>query len=160
MSGWSYAPTNRAGCKGQCKQKIEKGAVRFGTEVDIGGHTNISYRNLKCVTAKQFANMNEKFGDLKSVPGFADLKEEDQKRVLEQASVASKAEEDAEAARQAEKDAKQAEKDAKVEAKARAKAEKAEAKAKAAAEKAKAKEEKAKAKAAADGPATKRAKTA
>mmetsp|Transcript_26833 Transcript_26833/g.36197 ORF Transcript_26833/g.36197 Transcript_26833/m.36197 type:complete len:148 (-) Transcript_26833:153-596(-) len=126
MSQWSYAPTNRATCKGSCKNKIEKGAVRLGSELDLGGHTSMVYRCLPCVTAKQIVNMREKHGSLEAVPGFDGLNEEDQARVLAQEGAAEKAKQEAEAAKKAEKDAKA---EAKKKAAAEAKAEKAAAKA-------------------------------
>lgn len=124
----------------------------MGTELDIGGHTSMVYRCLKCVTLKQFGNMKEKFNGLESVPGFEDLAKEDQDRVLQQEGLAGKASEDAAAAKQAEKEAKAA---AKAEAKAKAKAEKAAAKAKA---KMAAAEVKAEAEGDVSGPPNKRAK--
>lgn len=83
--GWSYAPTNRATCKGKCKTKIEKGAIRFSTASDAGNHDMVSYRNLDCVTDKQIANVTEKLGGLDKVPGFDDLTPLDQSRVLAKA---------------------------------------------------------------------------
>mmetsp|Transcript_63715 Transcript_63715/g.113045 ORF Transcript_63715/g.113045 Transcript_63715/m.113045 type:complete len:145 (+) Transcript_63715:77-511(+) len=129
-NSWSYAPTNRATCKGACKQKIEKGAIRLGTELDIGGNTSMVYRNLKCVTIKQIQNMKEKEGGLDKLEGFAELTEEDQAKVLAQEDYAKQAAEDAAAEKEKEKAAKaEAKKKAKEEAKAAKASEKAAAKA-------------------------------
>eukprot|EP00418_Pyrodinium_bahamense_P013355 CAMPEP_0179106480 /NCGR_PEP_ID=MMETSP0796-20121207/49512_1 /TAXON_ID=73915 /ORGANISM="Pyrodinium bahamense, Strain pbaha01" /LENGTH=145 /DNA_ID=CAMNT_0020804513 /DNA_START=44 /DNA_END=481 /DNA_ORIENTATION=+ len=126
MAQWSYAPTGRAGCKGQCKEKIPKGAVRLGTELDVGGHTSMVYRRLACVTLKQITNMKEKYGSLEEVPGFADLSAEDQAKVLAQEGVAEQTQKEAEAAKE---ETKRAKAEAKKKAKEDAKAEKAAAKA-------------------------------
>mmetsp|Transcript_3955 Transcript_3955/g.8045 ORF Transcript_3955/g.8045 Transcript_3955/m.8045 type:complete len:143 (+) Transcript_3955:33-461(+) len=126
VATWSYAPTNRATCKGSCKQKIEKGSLRLGTPLEISGHESFLYRCLACVTAKQISNMREKYNSLEEMSGFSELKPEDQAAVLAQEGVAQKAAADAEAAKQAEKEAKAA---AKKKAIADAKAAKAAAKA-------------------------------
>ena len=83
--GWSYAPTNRATCKGKCGEKIAKGAVRLGVSSEVGDHTMVSYRCLACVTDKQVANIILKVGSLDSVDGFDGLEEDDQAAVLEKA---------------------------------------------------------------------------
>mmetsp|Transcript_44921 Transcript_44921/g.92891 ORF Transcript_44921/g.92891 Transcript_44921/m.92891 type:complete len:728 (+) Transcript_44921:46-2229(+) len=83
--GWSYAPTNRATCKGKCGEKIAKGAVRLGVSSEVGDHTMVSYRCLACVTDKQVANIISKVGSLDSVDGFDGLEEDDQAAVLEKA---------------------------------------------------------------------------
>lgn len=89
---WSYAPTDRATCKGKCGQKIAKGAVRLGISADNGHHTMVSYRNLGCVTDKQIANIIAKVGSLEAVDGFDGLADDDQKAVLaKDPSVASSA---------------------------------------------------------------------
>mmetsp|Transcript_23511 Transcript_23511/g.36839 ORF Transcript_23511/g.36839 Transcript_23511/m.36839 type:complete len:696 (+) Transcript_23511:42-2129(+) len=81
--GWSYAPTNRATCKGKCKQKIEKGAIRFSTASDDGaGHEMIQYRNIECVTEVQIKNVIAKVGGLDKVSGFENLSKADQAKVL------------------------------------------------------------------------------
>ena len=80
--GWSYAPTNRATCKGKCGEKIAKGAVRLGVSSEVGDHTMVSYRCLACVTDKQVANIILKVGSLDSVDGFDGLEEDDQAAVL------------------------------------------------------------------------------
>eukprot|EP00931_Biecheleriopsis_adriatica_P045323 TRINITY_DN25975_c0_g1_i3.p1 TRINITY_DN25975_c0_g1~~TRINITY_DN25975_c0_g1_i3.p1 ORF type:complete len:696 (+),score=220.31 TRINITY_DN25975_c0_g1_i3:51-2138(+) len=83
---WSYAPTNRATCKGKCGEKIPKGAVRLGVSSDgPGDHTMVSYRRLACVTDKQIANIIAKVGSLDAVEGFDGLEEEDQAAVLAKA---------------------------------------------------------------------------
>ena len=79
---WSYAPTNRASCKGKCKEKIEKGAIRLGSAGEgAGDYTMVSYRCLGCVTARQFANMEAKVGPVETMDGFDALSAEDQDRI-------------------------------------------------------------------------------
>lgn len=81
-SSWSYAPTNRASCKGKCKTTIQMGAIRLGTSgAGAGGYTMVSYRCLSCVTKQQFKNMVEKFGSVENVEGFSELNSEDQGKV-------------------------------------------------------------------------------
>ena len=88
---FSYAPTNRASCKGACKQKIEKDAIRMGTASDgAGDYQMVSYRNLGCVTKKQWDNMEAKIGDVANADGFAALEPDDQTKV-KQAAAAAKA---------------------------------------------------------------------
>jgi len=79
---WSYAPTDRATCKGKCKEKIPKGSVRFATASDDGHHEMISYRCLACVTDLQIKNITAKVGGLDKVSGFDELKAVDQSAVL------------------------------------------------------------------------------
>nr|QDO16507.1 poly [ADP-ribose] polymerase 2 [Crypthecodinium cohnii]USW07837.1 poly [ADP-ribose] polymerase 2 [Crypthecodinium cohnii] len=77
---WSYAPTNRATCKGSCKEKIDKGAIRLGVSSDEShmGYSMTSFRCLKCVTAIQVKNMIAKCGSLEDVDGYQALEEVDQ----------------------------------------------------------------------------------
>ncbi|CAE7416412.1 PARP2 [Symbiodinium natans] len=88
---WSYAPTNRATCKGKCKEKIAKGAVRLGVSSDDGHHTMVSYRCLDCVTDLQIKNIVTKVGAVDKVEGFDGLEGEDRAAVLEKAGVKAKA---------------------------------------------------------------------
>ncbi|UZJ54918.1 hypothetical protein CBS101457_004238 [Exobasidium rhododendri] len=79
-----YASSGRAACKGPepCKgTKIEKASLRFGTVVDISGHTSFHWRHWGCVTRKQLSNIKEKVGEAEDLDGYEDLREEDQKRV-------------------------------------------------------------------------------
>lgn len=107
---WSYAPTARATCKGKCKEKIEKGALRFATSYD----QMTSYRCLNCVTDKQVENVVNELGGLDAVEGFNDLNNADRKRILALSKSVGKAKAKAKA------DAKA---DAKAKAKGKAKAE-------------------------------------
>lgn len=90
---WSYAPTDRAACKGQCKQKICKGGLRFGyTNVgDFNDLQGTQFRCLDCVTSIQIKNIlrgsgagraNETVDGLDKVDGFGDLTPEDQARIM------------------------------------------------------------------------------
>mmetsp|Transcript_33218 Transcript_33218/g.71213 ORF Transcript_33218/g.71213 Transcript_33218/m.71213 type:complete len:578 (+) Transcript_33218:72-1805(+) len=80
---WSYAPTNRATCKGKCKEKIDKGAIRLGVSADDTaiGHPMASFRCLKCVTDIQVKNMIAKCGSLEAVDGYDSLEAVDQELV-------------------------------------------------------------------------------
>lgn len=75
---WSYAPTNRAMCKGACKTKIDKGAIRLAVHSIIAGNENTQFRCLDCVTLKQIENIKSENGSLEEVPGFHVLSEDDQ----------------------------------------------------------------------------------
>ena len=76
---FSYAPTNRASCKGKCKEKIAKDSVRFGVAVEGGGNfTSVQYKCLNCITKKIFENVAAKQGSVELVVGFDSLKPEDQ----------------------------------------------------------------------------------
>eukprot|EP00421_Protoceratium_reticulatum_P045519 CAMPEP_0168454784 /NCGR_PEP_ID=MMETSP0228-20121227/50401_1 /TAXON_ID=133427 /ORGANISM="Protoceratium reticulatum, Strain CCCM 535 (=CCMP 1889)" /LENGTH=77 /DNA_ID=CAMNT_0008469585 /DNA_START=50 /DNA_END=280 /DNA_ORIENTATION=- len=71
---WSYAPTNRATCKGKCKEKIEKDSIRLGVTTDGPGDYQMSqYRCLNCVTDKQIENIVSTVGSLDAVDGFFTL---------------------------------------------------------------------------------------
>lgn len=84
---WSYAPTNRAKCKGKCGEKIEKGAIRLATSAEVADYSIASYRCLKCVTDKQFHNMVSKVGSIESVTGWETLSAKDQAAVRKQAGI-------------------------------------------------------------------------
>ncbi|CAK8997360.1 unnamed protein product [Durusdinium trenchii] len=85
---FSYAPTNRAKCKGKCGEKIEKGAIRLGTSSDgMGDYTIASYRCLKCVTDKQFSNIINKARAQSPEAGWDVLTAKDKAAVLKQAGV-------------------------------------------------------------------------
>ena len=76
---FSYAPTNRASCKGKCKEKIPKDGVRFGVAVEgAGNFSSVQYKCLGCMTKKIFENVTLKEGSVESVVGFDSLKPEDQ----------------------------------------------------------------------------------
>ncbi|CAD6896676.1 unnamed protein product [Tilletia laevis] len=83
-----YASTGRAGCKGPkgCKDsgeanKIPKGALRFGTVVDINGNTTFMWRHFGCITDTICGHLAEKVGEPADLDGYEDLTEEDQKRI-------------------------------------------------------------------------------
>jgi len=80
---WSYAPTDRAKCKGKCKEKIPKGEIRFGVSSEgFGDFETTQYRCLACVTDKQIDNVIKAVGGLDKVAGFDTLCEEDQGFVM------------------------------------------------------------------------------
>ncbi|CAJ1401355.1 unnamed protein product [Effrenium voratum] len=83
---WSYAPTNRAKCKGKCGEKIEKGAIRLATSSD-GDYHIVSYRCLDCVTDTQFKNIVNKVGSVEDVEGFDGLTAKDQAAVRKKAGI-------------------------------------------------------------------------
>jgi len=88
---WSYAPTNRAACRGACGGKIPKGAIRLCVSIHDGhiyGHdssTNHFYR-LDCVTNDQIDKITAAVGGLENVSGFGGLASDDQAKVLDKAS--------------------------------------------------------------------------
>lgn len=95
------APQGRAGCKNkECKDaaiKIQKGELRFATQVTIQDHTSWSYKHWYaaaihlsskantdrgCATPSQIQNLIEDSGgDTDMVDGFEELPEEDQEKV-------------------------------------------------------------------------------
>jgi len=90
---WTYAPTDRAACKGQCKQKIPKGGLRFGYSNigDEGDLQGTQFRCLDCVTDTQIKNVTlstgiikcaDAVGGLDKVDGFSDLTPQDQARIV------------------------------------------------------------------------------
>eukprot|EP00658_Telonema_sp_P-2_P034675 TRINITY_DN25300_c0_g1_i2.p1 TRINITY_DN25300_c0_g1~~TRINITY_DN25300_c0_g1_i2.p1 ORF type:complete len:419 (-),score=137.14 TRINITY_DN25300_c0_g1_i2:28-1284(-) len=84
---FSIAPTNKAKCKGKCKEFIDKGAIRFATEGEGWGDFSVSsYRCLDCVTKKQFENVLANHGPIETVPGFDALDDDDQESVMEAAA--------------------------------------------------------------------------
>jgi len=104
--GWSYAPTNRATCKGKCGEKISKGAVRLGVSSEVGDYNMVSYRCLPCVTDTQVKNIITKVGSLDKVDGFDGLSAKDQASVLKKAGAKAKAAPSASSSSKAEKKAK------------------------------------------------------
>lgn len=82
------AKSGRSTCK-VSKETIEKGEVRFGSLVDIGGHTTYHWRKLKCITGKQVENLVSKMGGLDKVGGFDALSPKQQKQVLSALNKAS-----------------------------------------------------------------------
>ena len=74
------AQSGRATCKGACKQKIEKGVLRFGSCSEAawdGEQTH--YRNMKCITAKVAQNALAFYGgDITQLRGWDGLIAADQ----------------------------------------------------------------------------------
>uniref|UniRef100_A0A7S4SGE2 PARP-type domain-containing protein n=1 Tax=Alexandrium monilatum TaxID=311494 RepID=A0A7S4SGE2_9DINO len=64
------AKSNRSACKA-CKEKIDKGEVRFGSLVDMGGYGSYHWRHAKCITPKQAENVESKLGSCESLGGYA-----------------------------------------------------------------------------------------
>ena len=79
-----YAKSGRATCKGACKTVIEKNELRFGVQVEIGGHASTFYRKLGCVTPKQVTNILGKLNSAEAIPGFESLKAADKTCLTEQ----------------------------------------------------------------------------
>ncbi|KAE8258226.1 hypothetical protein A4X13_0g1820 [Tilletia indica] len=137
-----YAPSGRAGCKGPkgCKDsgeanKIPKGALRFGTVVEMAGHTSFMWRHFGCITDTICTNLQKQIEDPTDLDGYEDLREEDQERIkyifknghVPQDEVTPALREEAERKAEAAA-AKQQEKEEKAAAKQKAKEEKAAAK--------------------------------
>jgi len=164
-----YAKSNRSTCSA-CKQHIAADELRFGSKFHLGGDKDgpvgVSYKHIKCITAKIWRNIDQAAGELVASEEAADYTEALTMLVssIEERSgdelavfMASK---DAALAKEAEKAAaKEREKAEKAAAKEREKAEKAAAKEREKAEKAAAKERE-KAERAAAKAATKAAKEA
>lgn len=76
-------PSGRAGCKGKCKQKIPKGALRFGsiTASSMFEGDQAYWRRMECMTTKVCQNAIDKYGDLASVPGYDTLDASNQELV-------------------------------------------------------------------------------
>jgi len=120
------AKSGRSTCKAS-KLPIEKGELRFGSFVDMGGHGSYHWRKLDYITAKQIAGVNTKMGGVAKLGGYADLTAVQQKKIVKAFDAAIKkgaATDKAKAKVLADKDKAKA-------AKAKAKAGKAKAKAKA-----------------------------
>jgi len=66
------AKSKMSSCKA-CKMKIEKGDLRFGSMVDIGGHGTFHWRHLSCISVKQAANVVSKAGGAEAMDGYAEL---------------------------------------------------------------------------------------
>ncbi|KAI9876226.1 MAG: hypothetical protein M1830_006977 [Pleopsidium flavum] len=78
--------TNRAGCKNkECLDngiKIQKGELRFGTQIEIQEHQTWHWRHWGCVTPKQLANLNDTIGgNFNFLDGFDEITEEMQDKV-------------------------------------------------------------------------------
>jgi len=149
------AKSGRSTCK-VSKEKIEKGELRFGSFVEIGGHGSYHWRKLSCITSKQIANVERKMGGLTKIGGYDKLNGVQQKKLAKAFEASKKKGEKMDKAK-----AKVLADKAKAKlAKAKAKEAKAKAKAKAAAKKEKAAAKKGGVKAIKDAksPAAKKAK--
>jgi len=76
------AKSGRSTCKAS-KLPIEKGELRFGSFVDMGGHGSYHWRKLDYITDKQVANFEKKVGDLKKIGGYDALKPAQQKKLAQ-----------------------------------------------------------------------------
>ena len=78
--GTSYAvkiaPTGRAGCKGKCKGKIAKGAVKFVSISMRGDHPMEYARKIGCMTAAVVKNAVTRHGSIDNIPGMDHLDED------------------------------------------------------------------------------------
>ncbi|KAF8316801.1 zf-PARP-domain-containing protein [Clavulina sp. PMI_390] len=73
-----------AGCKGPmpCKgTKLEKGELRFGTQVDYQGKTSWAWRHWGCVTDKVLSNVKEMISEAADLDGYDDIGEENQAKI-------------------------------------------------------------------------------
>lgn len=130
------AKSGRSTCKAS-KLTIEKGELRFGSFVDMGGHGSYHWRKLDYISDKQAANVMTKLGGFEKVGGYAALTGAQQKKFAKAFDKAGKkgvAKDKAKAKVIADKEkakaAKTKAKDAKAKAKAKASALKEKAKAK------------------------------
>jgi hypothetical protein len=90
-----YSKSARAGCKGKCKEKIDKGVLRFGSITDRDGHAMTYWRHFPdCMTAQVAENAITKYLSAGQIPGVSDLEAKDQKMVADELAKlsASKAE--------------------------------------------------------------------
>jgi len=146
-----YAKSNRSTCSA-CKQHIAADELRFGSKFHLGGDKDgpvgVSYKHIKCITAKIWRNIDQAAGELVASEEAADYTEalttlvsSIEERSGDELAVVFMASKDAALAKEAEKAAaKEREKAEKAAAKEREKAEKAAAKEREKAEKAAAKE--------------------
>eukprot|EP00927_Polykrikos_kofoidii_P032917 TRINITY_DN27906_c0_g1_i1.p1 TRINITY_DN27906_c0_g1~~TRINITY_DN27906_c0_g1_i1.p1 ORF type:complete len:424 (+),score=108.37 TRINITY_DN27906_c0_g1_i1:68-1339(+) len=72
------AKTNRSTCKAS-KEKIEKGELRFGSNVDVfGDGGSYQWRKLEYLTDRIIQNVENKVGSIEHVSGWDDLSEDQQ----------------------------------------------------------------------------------
>jgi len=74
------AKSGRSYCK-ISKESIEKGEIRFGSLVDMGGHASYHWRKLSSLTPKVVKNVEAKVGDVDKLDGYADLSAKEQSQV-------------------------------------------------------------------------------
>lgn len=82
------AKTGRSTCK-ISKEKIDKGELRFGSYVEMGGHGSYAWRKLACITAKVVKNVETKVGPVEGIAGFDELSKSDQAKLTKAFKVAS-----------------------------------------------------------------------
>lgn len=77
---FEHAKSARATCKGACKEKIEKGEVRFGSSKDGVLHGSFSWRHVACITGRQLVNVARAYEteEYAVIPGWHVLSEEEQ----------------------------------------------------------------------------------
>lgn len=75
------AKSGRSTCVAS-KEPIEKGELRFGTLVLMGGKGSYKWRKLACITAKQVANIKTSLGGPEKVDGYEELSAEQQAAVI------------------------------------------------------------------------------
>lgn len=83
------AKSGRSTCKAS-KLPIEKGELRFGSFIDIGGHGSYHWRKLKYISEKQVANVDRKVGGVEGVAGYEALTGAQQKRLQQAFTKAAK----------------------------------------------------------------------
>lgn len=74
------AKSGRSFCK-ISKELIEKGEIRFGSLVEMGGHASYHWRKLSALTPKVLKNVEAKVGDASKLDGYADLSAKEQGQV-------------------------------------------------------------------------------
>jgi hypothetical protein len=79
-----YASSNRAMCKGPCKEPIEKGHLRIGSIYERGGFSGINWRHFpECMTLREVHHILSAIGEASKMKGFLTLKRGDQDVVRE-----------------------------------------------------------------------------
>eukprot|EP00933_Yihiella_yeosuensis_P007116 TRINITY_DN112025_c0_g1_i1.p1 TRINITY_DN112025_c0_g1~~TRINITY_DN112025_c0_g1_i1.p1 ORF type:complete len:575 (-),score=150.92 TRINITY_DN112025_c0_g1_i1:135-1859(-) len=81
------AKSARSACVAS-KEKIDKGELRFGTLVMMGGKGSYKWRKMNFITGKQAANVIEAVGGAEKLDGFAELGADKQSEVIKAFEVA------------------------------------------------------------------------
>ena len=68
----------------QCKEKIEKGALRFGSSAEGAMHGAWFWHHLECASSGQVSNCMGTYADLASVPYYSNLSEDNKTAVREE----------------------------------------------------------------------------
>eukprot|EP00450_Noctiluca_scintillans_P033988 CAMPEP_0194550552 /NCGR_PEP_ID=MMETSP0253-20130528/95766_1 /TAXON_ID=2966 /ORGANISM="Noctiluca scintillans" /LENGTH=1187 /DNA_ID=CAMNT_0039397991 /DNA_START=40 /DNA_END=3600 /DNA_ORIENTATION=+ len=76
------AKSDRSTCT-VSKEKIDKGEMRFGALVMMGGKSSYKWRKISCITFKQASNVNDTLGGCENVDGFSELTTTQQEAVRE-----------------------------------------------------------------------------